>query len=91
MVVYDDIGENKIIIYDKGIDRLAILGKNMDFDNQNTFSFEHRSVDVFIPKIKWVEPLKTEIAHFLDCIKNGTDCITDSKHASKVGRILEQT
>jgi len=91
MVVYDDIGDNKIIIYDKGIDRLAILGKNMDFDNQNTFSFEHRSGDVFIPKVKWVEPLKTEIAHFLDCIKNGTDCITDSKHASKVVRILEQT
>jgi len=91
MVVYDDIGENKIIIYDKGIDRLAILGKNMDFDNPDTFSFEHRSGDVFIPKVKWVEPLKTEIAHFLDCIKNGTDCITDPTHALKVVRILEET
>ena len=33
MVVYDDIAENKIAIYDKGIDRRAILGENMDFDN----------------------------------------------------------
>src|SRR5262249_16225222 len=32
MVVYDDIAENKIAIYDKGIDRRAILGENMDFD-----------------------------------------------------------
>jgi len=39
MVVYDDIAENKIAIYDKGIDRMAILGKNMDFDNTNTFNW----------------------------------------------------
>src|SRR5213596_1802536 len=33
MVIYDDIAENKVVIYDKGIDRRAILGENMDFDN----------------------------------------------------------
>jgi len=32
MVIYDDIAENKIAIYDKGIDRMAILGKHMDYD-----------------------------------------------------------
>jgi predicted dehydrogenase len=90
MVVYDDIADNKIIIYDKGIDRMATLGENMDFDNPNTFFFNHRSGDVTMPKIKWMEPLKTEIAHFVDCIQNGTDCITDSIHASKVVRILEE-
>jgi predicted dehydrogenase len=91
MVVYDDIAENKIIIYDKGIDRMAILGENMDFDNPSTFSFNHRSGDVAMPKIKWVEPLKTEIAHFVDCIQNGTKCLTDAKHAQKVVKILSST
>jgi len=90
MVVYDDIAENKITIYDKGIDRMAILGEHMDFDNPSTFSFNHRSGDVVMPKIKWIEPLKTEIAHFVDCIQNGTDCITDSTHAAKVVHILER-
>ena len=33
MVVYDDVADNKIAIYDKGIDKKAILGQNMDFDN----------------------------------------------------------
>ncbi len=89
MVVYDDIAENKIIIYDKGIDRMAILGEDMDFDNPTTFSFNHRSGDVIMPKIKWAEPLKTEIEHFVDCIQNGTKCITDAMHAEKVVRILE--
>ena len=89
MVVYDDIAENKITIYDKGIDRLAILGENMDFDNPNTFSFNHRSGDIIIPEIKWIEPLKTEIAHFIDCIQGKTVCLTDSAHAEKVVNILE--
>ena len=89
MVVYDDIAENKITIYDKGIDSMAILGEHMDFDNPNTFTFNHRSGDVVIPKINWVEPLSTEIEHFMECILNGTPCLTDTAHAEQVVQILE--
>jgi len=90
MVVYDDIAENKIIIYDKGIDRMAVLGKNMDFDDPSSFSFNHRSGDVIMPKISWQEPLKTEIAHFIDCIENRTLCLTGIDHALTVVDILER-
>ena len=89
MVVYDDIAENKIMIYDKGIDRIAVLGEHMDFDIPSTYSFDHRSGDVIMPRVKWVEPLKTEIEHFVDCIKNGANCLTDTDHARKVVKILE--
>ena len=89
MVLYDDIAENKITIFDKGIDRMAVLGENMDFDNGNSFTFQHRSGDVLMPKVNWIEPLKAEIAHFVDCIQNGTKCKTDATHAEKVVRILE--
>ena len=88
MVVYDDIAENKIAVYDKGIDRMAVLGKNMDFDKPNDFQFNHRSGDVVLPKIEWEEPLKVEIAHFIDCIQNGTECITGVEHSKKVVQIL---
>ena len=88
MVVYDDVSENKITIYDKGIDRMAELGKHMDFDSVDFFKFDHRSGDVLIPKILFEEPLKTEIAHFVDCIKNGTECLTGAEHAKKVIKIL---
>jgi predicted dehydrogenase len=88
MVVYDDIAENKITIYDKGIDRMAVLGENMDFDNSSTFNFNHRSGDVVLPKINWVEPLKTEIAHLISCIKGESSCLTDASHAEKVVSIL---
>ena len=90
MVVYDDTVENKIAIYDKGIDRRAVLGENMDFDNQQFQSFNHRSGDVLLPKINFLEPLKVEIDHFIDCVQNGTKCITGIEHAKKVVEILER-
>jgi predicted dehydrogenase len=89
MVVYDDAAENKIAIFDKGIDRKAILGQNMDFDNQSFPIFNHRSGDVLMPKIDFEEPLKVEIDHFIDCIEGRTECISGIEHARKVVEILE--
>ena len=90
MIVYDDIAENKITVYDKGIDRLAVLGENMDFDDPSTFNYNYRSGNVILPKIKWIEPLRTEINHFIDCIQNQATCITGPSHAEKVVKILEK-
>jgi len=91
MVVYDDIAENKIAIFDKGIDRMAVLGENMDFDKPNDFQFNHRSGDVVLPKIVWQEPLKVEVEHFIDCITNGAECLTGVDHAKKVVQILSMS
>jgi predicted dehydrogenase len=88
MVIYDDTAENKIAIYDKGIDRKAVLGENMDYDNQQFQTFDHRSGDVLLPKIDFKEPLKVEIEHFIDCIENDTQCLTGIDHAMKVVEIL---
>ena len=90
MVVYNDVADEKIAIYDKGIDRMATLGEYMDYDNPAALSFNYRSGDVLLPKIKFEEPLKVEIAHFIDCILNGTKCLTDIQHAKKVIQILRQ-
>lgn len=88
MVVYDDIAENKIAIFDKGIDRMAVLGENMDYDHPEFFKLNHRSGDVLLPKINSEEPLKVEISHFLDCIQNGAKCLTGPEHARNVVEIL---
>lgn len=88
MVVYNDIAENKIAIYDKGIDRKAVLGEHMDYDNQHFPVFNYRSGDVLLPKINFEEPLKVEIDHFIDCIEQGVECITGIEHAKKVVAIL---
>ncbi len=88
MVVYDDVSDNKIAIYDKGIDVKAVLGEKMDYDNQGVASFSLRSGDVLLPKIDFQEPLKVEINHFFDCIEKGVDCLTGPEHAKKVVEIL---
>lgn len=89
MVVYDDVAENKIAIYDKGIDRMAVLGENMDFDPPCHNVFTYRSGDILLPKIEWIEPLQEEINHFLDCAENGVACRTGAEHALGVVRILK--
>ena len=50
MVVYDDVADDKIAIYDKGIDKKAILGQNMDFDHPRPEQFSYRSGDILLPQ-----------------------------------------
>ncbi len=88
MVIYDDTAENKVAIYDKGIDRIAALGESMDYDAPHFQTFNHRSGDVLLPKIDFKEPLQLEIEHFIDCVQNGTKCLTGVDHAEKVVQIL---
>jgi predicted dehydrogenase len=90
MVVYDDIAENKITIFDKGIDRRAILGENMDFDNPRVSQFNYRSGDILIPEVKFAEPLRVEAEHFVDCIRNSCEPVTGLNHARTVVSILER-
>ena len=88
MIVYDDIAENKITIYDKGIDRKAVLGEYMDYDHGEFSRLSYRSGDVLLPKIDFVEPLKIEVSHFVECVKGGVSCITGPEHARNVVEIL---
>ncbi len=90
MVVYDDIAENKITIYDKGIDRRAILGENMDFDHPQIAQFNYRSGDIVIPQVKFTEPLRVEAEHFRDCVREGREPQTGLSHARGVVSILER-
>ena len=90
MVVYDDIAENKIAVYDKGIDRRAILGENMDFDKPQVAPFNYRSGDILIPQVKFAEPLRVEAEHFADCIRNSREPLTGLSHARTVVSILER-
>ena len=90
MVVYDDIADNKLAIYDKGIDRRAVLGENMDFDNPRLAQFNYRSGDILIPQVKFAEPLRVEAEHFAECVRTGREPLTGLDHARTVVSILER-
>lgn len=90
MVVYDDVAESKIAVYDKGIDKKAILGENMDFDHPRPMQFNYRSGDILLPQIKFTEPLRVEAEHFSDCVLNARVPLTGIEHARTVVSILER-
>ena len=54
--IFKSFKNSKIIIYDKGIDRTAKLGEDMDYDNPQLFDYSYRSGDVISPEIVWTEP-----------------------------------
>ncbi|MBT8241445.1 MAG: Gfo/Idh/MocA family oxidoreductase [Acidimicrobiia bacterium] len=89
MVVYDDIADYKIAIYDKGIDPIAVLGTDMDYDAPNP-QFALRSGDAVFPSFPMREPLSNEIAHWVDAIEDGVPCRTGPDHAELVVDILER-
>jgi len=90
MVVYDDVADDKIAIYDKGIDRKAVLGEHMDFDHPARTDFSYRTGDILLPRVDFVEPLRLEAEHFVDCIRHGKEPVTGIAHARTVVAILER-
>lgn len=91
MVVYDDVGDDKIMIFDKGVDRVPKIGERMDYDQSGSYQLIHRTGDILLPKISFQEPLKTEAGHFLDCLRKGEQPLTGPKHARDVVAVLEAT
>jgi predicted dehydrogenase len=90
MVVYDDLAGDKIAIYDKGIDRKAVLGQHMDFDHLNAELFNYRHGDILVPQVHFTEPLRSAAESFVQSMWNGKKSITGIPHARKVVAILEQ-
>lgn len=83
MIVYDDVAsEGKVRIYDKGAYRKGdpIYGE---------FQYKLHSGDIWIPRIDMQEPLRLECAHFVECIRDGKQPLTDGENGLRVVRVLE--
>lgn len=84
MLVYDDTSNiEKIRVYDKGVD------VHRHYDTFGEFHLAYRFGDIHIPKLDDGEPLKDETAHFLDCVRNGTECRSSFEHGHQVVCSLE--
>lgn len=82
MVVFDDMeSTEKLRIYDKGYD----WQKN--YGSYETF-LTLREGDINIPKVDMVEPLKLECQHFIDCIKNNAQPLSDGENGLEVLKVL---
>jgi predicted dehydrogenase len=83
MAVYDDVSDERLRIYDKGVmpDKLP-----NDFGE---FKLITRGGDILIPKIDTTEPLRAECAHFVECIRTGKTPISDGMDGYRVVQMLE--
>jgi len=84
MVVYNDVESlEKIKIYDKGVDRPPYTNSFADYQ------FSYRYGDVTIPNIRFTEPLRKECQHFLDCINNHTEPLSNGQDGLRIVKIIE--
>ncbi len=84
MLVYDDLEpENKILIYDKGVDAPP------HSDTEEQFRLSYRYGDATPYPVTWSEPLKAACQHFLDCIRDKKVPRSNGEVGLKVVRVLE--
>ena len=79
MATFDDMAlEGKITVYDKGFDEQA-----------NSYGeYITRSGDIWSPRLSNVEPLKTEVEHFVESVREGTPPRSDGESGLRVVRVL---
>jgi predicted dehydrogenase len=82
MVVFDDMeSDRKVTIYDKG----AVVPQYESYGEYVSLRFG----DIHIPRIGNDEPLRVECQHFIDCIREGKQPLSDGRDGLNVVRVLE--
>ncbi|MFN3189906.1 MAG: Gfo/Idh/MocA family protein [Aureliella sp.] len=84
MAVYDDLEQEKIKIFDKGIDRPS--SSSGDFAD---FQLAYRYGGSYSPFVQESEPLKAECQEFIRCIRDGDVPLTDGVNGLHVVETLE--
>jgi predicted dehydrogenase len=81
MATFDDMAqERKLTIYDKGFDE----------DFRNYGEYIARSGDVWSPRVPNEEPLRIELRHFAECVREGRTPRSDVESGVRVVRVLEE-
>jgi predicted dehydrogenase len=83
MLVYDDIAESKVTLYDKGVE----VPPYSDTPEEYHMSYRH-GAETPVP-VAWREPLRTECEAFRDWIMTGKRAPSDAWTGVKVVQILE--
>jgi predicted dehydrogenase len=87
MAVYDDLAEEKLRIFDRGVDQDR-LGTERKMP-LHAMPISYRYGDIVSPHINFQEPLLLEDRHFIDCIRNKTTPLTDGASGLAVVSVLE--
>jgi predicted dehydrogenase len=83
MVVYDDIADDKVILFDKGVDVPPYS------DTLEEFQMSYRHGPEKVVPIEWREPLANECRAFVDWIRSGRPACSNARVGVKVVQVLE--
>lgn len=76
MIVYDDVSDDKLLIYDRGITRGDPVPVEQP-DSFARFKMITRAGDLTIPNLRVPEPLQEECKHFASCLTTRERPLTD--------------
>jgi predicted dehydrogenase len=82
MLVYNDLAEERIRIYDKGV-------ATEEGGDRGLPPMHYRYGDVVSPFVGAQEPLAVQDGHFTDCVLDGVQPITDGAAGLAVVEVLE--
>jgi predicted dehydrogenase len=84
MVVYDDLeSHEKLKMYDKNVNPIRPT------DTFGDFQFAYHYGSVISPYIHFEEPLRLECQHFIDCVSERKQPVTDGRNGVSVVRVIE--
>ena len=83
MLVYDDIADDKVILYDKGVDAPPYS------DTLEEFNMSYRHGPETVVSFEWKEPLRAECESLINWIRTGERSCSDAWMGVKVVRVLE--
>jgi predicted dehydrogenase len=89
MVIYDDMADAKVAVYDKGVSRRNLEVSLGPFETFGQYQLLYRAGDVLLPKVNVVEPLHVETAEFIGCIESGRKPLADGRNGLDVVAVLE--
>jgi predicted dehydrogenase len=89
------VGSERRIVFDDlhALERVRVFEKALAPAPPETTSFgEHfllRDGDIISPRIEASEPLKNQVAHFVDCVRLGSPPDSDGRLGQRVVRVME--
>ena len=83
MLVYDDIADDKVVVFDKGVDVPPYSVTEEEF----RASYRHGAATA-VP-LQWTEPLRVECAHFIECIRTSAVPRSSGHDGLKIVQVLE--
>lgn len=83
MVVFDDMSQEKVKIYDCGIDVVPA-------EEYTDYAFLNRRGDIYIPNIEFEDSLQNSLEFFADCVQTGKQSLSGPEPSLRVMKVLEQ-